>query len=61
MVFLPSQEILLNLGRMDDLARQDSPIHRLDGPIKGMTALFINVCVISYPPYTLGPLLPFFV
>jgi cobalt/nickel transport system permease protein len=61
MVFLPSQEVLLNLGRMDDLARQDSPIHRLDGRIKVLTALFFIVCVVSFPPYTLGPLLPFFV
>jgi cobalt/nickel transport system permease protein len=54
------QDILLNLGRMDQWARQDSPIHRLDARIKVLTTFLFLVCVVSFPKYTVSALIPYF-
>jgi len=54
------QDILLNLGRMDELARLDSPIHRLDARIKVLTTVLFLVSVVSFPKYTVSALFPFF-
>lgn len=54
------QDILLNLGRMDEMARLDSPIHRLDARIKVLTTLLFLVFVVSFPQYTVSALFPFF-
>lgn len=54
------QDILLNLGQMDQLARRDSPIHRLDARVKVVTTLLFLVCVVSFPKYTVSALIPYF-
>jgi cobalt/nickel transport system permease protein len=56
-----AQDTLLNLGRMDALARQDSPIHRLDPRSKVITTLVFVVCVVSFPKYHLSGLIPYFI
>ncbi|HOQ03693.1 MAG TPA: cobalt ECF transporter T component CbiQ [Anaerohalosphaeraceae bacterium] len=54
------QNILLNLGQMDELARLESPIHRLDARVKVLTTIVFLVCVVSFPKYTVSALIPFF-
>lgn len=55
-----AQSTLLNLGKMDALARQDSPIHRLDPRSKLITTLLFIICVVSFPKYHLSALIPYF-
>ena len=55
-----AQSTLLNLGRLDALARQESPIHRLDPRAKLITTLIFIVCVVSFPKYTLSAMIPYF-
>lgn len=55
-----AQSTLLNLGRLDALARQESPIHRLDPRAKLITILIFIVCVVSFPKYTLSAMIPYF-
>ncbi|MBI5014144.1 MAG: cobalt ECF transporter T component CbiQ [Deltaproteobacteria bacterium] len=50
-----------DLGRLDRLAHQDSPIHRLDPRAKLFTTLVFLVCVVSFRKYQVSALLPFFV
>jgi len=50
-----------DLGRLDRLAYQDSPIHRLDPRAKLLTTLVFLVCVVSFGKYQVSALLPFFV
>ena len=47
----------LDFGRLDDLARRDSPIHRLDARIKVIVCLVFVLVVASFGPYQLLPLL----
>jgi cobalt/nickel transport system permease protein len=61
MLMATAQDTLLNMGRMDTLARQDSPIHRLDPRSKVVTMFVFIVCVVSFPKYTLSGLIPYFV
>lgn len=50
----------IELGRMDELGRGDSPVHRLDARMKTLaTAVFI-VVVMSFPRYEVAALMPFF-
>ena len=51
----------VEVGRMDDLGRMDSPIHRLDARAKILaTAAFVLV-VMSFPRYEVSALMPLFV
>lgn len=50
----------LDLGRLDRLAAQDTPVHRLDPRAKLLTTLVFLVCVVSFPKYEITGLLPFF-
>lgn len=51
----------IEVGRMDDLGRMDSPIHRLDARAKILvTAAFVLV-VMSFPRYEVSALMPLFV
>ena len=53
-------EEYLNMGRLDQLSYQESPVHRLDPRMKVLaTALFV-VTVISFPKYEVIELVPFF-
>lgn len=50
----------IEVGRMDDLGRMDSPIHRLDARAKVLaTAAFVLV-VMSFPRYEVSALMPLF-
>jgi len=48
-----------DLGRLDRLAAQDSPVHRLDPRAKLVTTLVFLVCVVSLGKYEVSALLPF--
>lgn len=50
---------LYQLGRLDRLAAQDTPIHRLDPRAKVVTTLVFLVCVVSFGKYQVLPMLPF--
>lgn len=50
---------LYQLGRLDELARQDSRIHRLDPRAKVITTLVFLVCVVSFGKYEILAMLPF--
>jgi cobalt/nickel transport system permease protein len=57
---MPSlEEGLYDLGRLDRLAYQDTPIHRLDPRAKVVTTLVFLVCVVSFGKYELLPMVPF--
>ena len=49
-----------DLGRLDLLAEQDSPIHRLDPRAKLITTFVFIVYVVSFGKYEIARLLPFF-
>lgn len=58
---MPSlEEGLYDLGRLDQLAYKDTPVHRLDARAKVITTLVYLVCVVSFGKYELAPMLPFF-
>ena len=50
---------LYNLGRLDQLARQDTAAHRLDPRAKVVTTFVYLVCVVSFGKYDVLALLPF--
>jgi cobalt/nickel transport system permease protein len=50
---------LYDLGELDRLAYQDTPIHRIDPRAKVLTTLVFIVCVVSFGKYDLIPMIPF--
>jgi cobalt/nickel transport system permease protein len=50
---------LLNIGYLETLSYQATPIHRLDPRVKLLTTMGFIVAVVSFPKYTLAPLMPF--
>jgi len=48
-----------DVGRLDRLANQDTPIHRLDPRAKLVTTLVFLIAVVSFPKYEISALLPF--
>lgn len=50
-----------DIGYMDTLATQDSPLHRLDPRAKVITTLLFIVAVVSFDKYALSTLTPFFI
>ena len=52
-------ESWLELGRLDDLSRLDTAVHRLDARSKLLTTLLFIVTVISFPRYEISALTPF--
>jgi cobalt/nickel transport system permease protein len=48
-----------DVGRMDELGRMDSPVHRLDARVKALTTAAFLVAVMSFPRYEVSALLPF--
>lgn len=57
---MPSLEDgLYDLGRLDQLAYLDTPVHRLDPRAKVVTTLVFLVCVVSFGKYELVQMLPF--
>jgi len=49
-----------DLGRLDMLAENSSPIHRLDPRAKVLTTLLFIIYVVSFGKYEIAGLLPFF-
>ena len=56
-----TDSIITNVGYLDTLARQDSPIHRLDPRAKLLTTLVFIVMVVSFDKYQISAMLPFVV
>ncbi|MBU0715041.1 MAG: cobalt ECF transporter T component CbiQ [Verrucomicrobia bacterium] len=50
----------LEIGRMDELGRLDTPAHRLDARAKVITTIVFIVVVMSFPRYEVSALTPFF-
>ena len=51
---------LLQTGRLDALARQDTPVHRLDPRAKVLTTACFIVAVVSFDKYAVAAMTPFF-
>jgi cobalt/nickel transport system permease protein len=52
-------EGLYEIGRLDELAAQDTRIHRIDPRAKVIATFAFIVCVVSFDPYRILPLVPF--
>jgi len=50
----------IEVGRMDELGRIDSPVHRLDARVKAVTTIAFIVTVMSFSRYEVSALMPFF-
>ena len=51
----------MEVGRMDELGRMDSPVHRLDARVKTLTTVAFIVTVMSFSRYEVAALMPFFI
>jgi len=49
----------IRIGRMDDLARMDTPAHRLDARAKAIVTLAFVIVVMSFPRHEVSALVPF--
>jgi cobalt/nickel transport system permease protein len=49
----------IEIGRMDELGRMDTPVHRLDARAKAVVTLAFIVIVMSFPRYAISALTPF--
>ncbi|MDO9108738.1 MAG: cobalt ECF transporter T component CbiQ [Coriobacteriia bacterium] len=57
---MPSlEEGLYDLGRLDQLAYADTPIHAIDPRAKVLTTIVFLVCVVSFGKYEVLGMLPF--
>ncbi len=54
------EQAALDLDRMEELSRRDSPIHRLDPRVKLLTTLLFLVLALSLGKYAVSQLIPFF-
>lgn len=52
------ENALHHAGRLDALARQDTPVHRLDPRVKVLTTAVFIVVAVSYDKYTVSAMLP---
>ncbi len=50
----------IEVGRMDDLGRLNTPVHRLDARVKAVTTLAFIIAVMSFSRYEISALIPFF-
>ncbi len=53
-------ETWIEVSRMDELGRQDTPVHRLDARVKTVTTLLFIVFVMSFSRDEVSALTPFF-
>ncbi|MDO8987537.1 MAG: energy-coupling factor transporter transmembrane component T, partial [Coriobacteriia bacterium] len=53
------EEGLYDLGRLDQLAYADTPIHAIDPRAKVLTTIVFLVCVVSFGKYEVLGMLPF--
>lgn len=49
----------IEIGRMDELARQNTSVHRLDARAKAVTTIAFIVTIMSFPCYEVSALAPF--
>jgi len=49
----------IEIGKMDDLGRMDTPVHRLDARVKAVVTFAFIVIVMTFPPHELSALTPF--
>lgn len=49
------------VGRMDEYARQDTPVHRIDARVKAFTTIAFIVTLMSFSRYEISALTPFFI
>jgi cobalt/nickel transport system permease protein len=49
----------IEIGRMDELGRMDTPVHRVDARAKALVTFAFIVVVISFPVYAISALTPF--
>lgn len=49
------------LGRLEELGRLDTPVHRIDARAKALTTMAFIVSVVSFSRYEVSALTPFFV
>lgn len=52
--------VFYDIGRLEILAEQNSPIHRLDPRAKLLVTILYVLAVVSYNKYAIADLLPFF-
>ena len=52
------ESALLNIGALDDLARQDTFVHRLDPRTKVITTFIFIITVVSFGKYQIASILP---
>jgi cobalt/nickel transport system permease protein len=52
---------LLNIGYLETLSYQDTPLHRLDPRVKLLTTLAFIIAVVSFGKYEVAALIPFIV
>ena len=50
----------IEVGRMDELGRLDTPVHRIDARAKAVTTILFIVFVMSFSRYEVSALTPFF-
>ncbi len=55
------ESALLNLGYLETLSQQQTPLHRLDPRTKLLTTLVFIVAVVSFGKYEIAALLPFLI
>jgi cobalt/nickel transport system permease protein len=55
------ESALLNLGYLETLSYQQTPLHRLDPRVKLLTTLGFIIAVVSFEKYEITGLLPFFI
>lgn len=49
----------IEVGRMDEFSRQDTPAHRIDARVKAVTTIVFIIIVMSFPRYEVSALMPF--
>jgi cobalt/nickel transport system permease protein len=52
------EKALAELGRMDELAMQDSPVHKLNATAKLLSTVFYILTVMSFDKYDLSGIIP---
>ena len=55
------ESALLNIGYLETLSYQDTPLHRLDPRVKLLTTLVFIIAVVSFGKYEITGLLPFII
>ncbi len=50
----------IEVGRMDELGRLDTPVHRIDARAKAVATILFIAFVMSFPRYEVSALMPFF-